>query len=248
MADRYFISSPITGGRARLIDDEARHLTQVMRAKPGDEIVVFDGSGDEWSARIASIDRNAVELELLEHRGDDRESAIALTLAVALPKGDRQRWLVEKAVELGVRRLVPLVTQRGVAQPVEKALGRLRRAVIEASKQCGRNRLMEISEPLTWDQWCAAEPNASHAKLVADPRAAHSLSGWLATAGKDFGNISAAIGPEGGFSEAELDFAHAHGWLAVGLGPRILRVETSAICIAATVAGMDSRGEFEYQF
>lgn len=249
MADRYFISSLITGDRARLIDDEARHLTQVMRAKPGDEIVVFDGSGGEWSARIASIERNAVELELLEHLGSNRESAIALTLGVALPKGDRQRWLVEKAVELGVHRLTPLVTERGVAQPVEKALGRLRRAVIEASKQCGRNRLMEISEPLAWDQWCHAEwPDPATAKLISHPRATQSLSGWLATAGKNFGTIAAAIGPEGGFSEAELDVAHAHGWMAVGLGPRILRVETAAICIAAAVAAIDSRGEFEYQF
>lgn len=242
MADRYFVSSPITGDRARLTDDEARHLAQAMRAKPGAEVVVFDGGGGEWRGRVVSIERNAVEVELLEHRGDDRESAIALTLAVALPKGDRQRWLVEKAVELGVRCLVPLLTERGVAQPVEKAVGRLRRAVIEASKQCGRNRLMEISEPLGWNQWCQAEwPGASMAKLVADPRATQSLSGWLAAAGPGIGNIAAAIGPEGGLSDAELAVARSRGWLAVNLGPRVLRVETAALYVAAVGVGIENR-------
>jgi 16S rRNA (uracil1498-N3)-methyltransferase len=236
MADRYFVSSPITGSQALLVDDEARHLAQVMRAKPGDEIAVFDGGGSEWLGRIASIGRSAVEVELIEQFAVDRESASALTLGVALPKGDRQRWLVEKAVELGVHCLVPLVTERGVAQPVEKALARLRRTVIEASKQCGRNRLMEIAEPLNWPAWCeSTPPGESAARLVADPRADQALSGWLASASRDIGDVAIAVGPEGGFSDGELAFARARGWLAVNLGPRVLRVETAALYVAAAV-------------
>src|SRR5262245_60455622 len=145
MSDRFFVDTPISGDRAMLIGDEARHLAAVMRAQVGDEVVLFDGSGAEFGARITGLKKNTVELVVLERREISRELPIPLTLAVALPKGDRQKWLVEKATELGVTRLVPLITERGVAQLVESALERLRRAVIEASKQCGRNKLMEIA-------------------------------------------------------------------------------------------------------
>src|SRR5579885_1803665 len=108
MADRYFVAEPITGNSARLADEEAHHLAHVMRAKPGQEVVLFDGGGAEWRARVARVGRSEIELELLTRHEVDRELSCELTLGVALPKGDRQKWLVEKAVELGVRRLVPL--------------------------------------------------------------------------------------------------------------------------------------------
>src|SRR4029079_7838137 len=147
MSERFFISPPIAGERAVLTGDEARHLSAVMRAAVGDEVTLFDGSGAEFVARIAAIRKAAVELSIVARHEISRELPFAMTLAVALPKGERQKWLIEKATELGVTRLVPLITERGVAQPVESALDRLRRAVIEASKQCGRNLLMEIAAP-----------------------------------------------------------------------------------------------------
>src|SRR5436190_713470 len=149
MSDRFFVSPPIAGDRAVLAGDEARHLAAVMRVQIGDEVVLFDGSGVEFTARVTATRKQAVELAIFERREISRELPFSLTLAVALPKGERQKWLVEKATELGVTRIVPLVTERGVAQPVESALERLRRSVIEASKQCGRNRLMEIAAPVT---------------------------------------------------------------------------------------------------
>ena len=120
-----------------------------MRATPGTQVTLFDGSGDEFAAAVDRVGRSEVELAILSRESINRELPFALTLGVALPKGDRQKWLVEKAVELGVARIVPLRTQRSVAQPVEQALVRLRRAVIEASKQCGRNRLLQIDPPQT---------------------------------------------------------------------------------------------------
>src|SRR5688500_2920803 len=132
MSERFFSNQPISGDRAELTGDEARHLTSVMRAKIGDEVVLFDGSGEEFSATVTTIRKNAVELAIAERREISRELPFSLTLAVALPKGDRQKWLVEKATELGVTRIVPLSTERGVAQPVDSALDRLRRSVIEA--------------------------------------------------------------------------------------------------------------------
>src|SRR5438552_543339 len=134
MSERFFVSSPIVGDVAVLTGDESRHLSTVMRAATGDEITLFDGSGAEFSARVAAVRKGAVELSVVERREVSRELPFSLTLAVALPKGDRQKWLVEKTTELGVTRIVPLITDRGVAQPVESARDRLRRSVVEASK------------------------------------------------------------------------------------------------------------------
>lgn len=234
MADRYFVETPILGSRALLVGDEAHHLLHVMRAKLGQAVTVFDGSGAEFVACVERLGRSDVELAVGDRIEVDRESPLNLTLAVALPKGDRQRWLVEKAVELGVARLVPLETSRGVAQPVEKALARLRRAVIEASKQSGRNRLMEIGDSQAWPAFSAMAAPSGCRRVLADPSGEANLSDILPNR-LELGGIQAAIGPEGGWTEAELGLARANGWHIVGLGPRILRVETAALAIAAMV-------------
>jgi 16S rRNA (uracil1498-N3)-methyltransferase len=229
MSERFFVEQPIQGDIAELIGDEARHLTAVMRAKIGDEVLLFDGNGWEFVARIASIAKQRVTLTIVEKREVCRELPFSLTLAVALPKGDRQKWLVEKITELGVTRLVPIVTERGVAQPVESALERLRRGVLEASKQCGRNRLLEIAEPQAASGLFAAQANDA-VRMIAHPtgRPLGKILGASLTAG-----LIAAIGPEGGFTDAEVAAAVSGGWQAVSLGSRILRVETAAIAIAA---------------
>lgn len=240
MPDRYFVASPIDSARAMLRDDEAHHLAHVMRAKSGDQIIVFDGGGAEWLARVSRLRRNEVDLELIERHDCDRELSTDVTLAVALPKGDRQRWLVEKSVELGVRRIVPLTTDRGVAQPVEKALERLRRAVIEASKQCGRNRLMEIAAPRPWPDFCAAAAAANELRLVADPLGDDDLGRVIATlqiADRQC-SLVFAVGPEGGWTDDERQCAAAHGWRVVSLGPRILRIETAALLLASVAASI----------
>ena len=246
MGDRYYVSQPIVGDRARLVDEEAHHLAHVMRASAGDDVAVFDGSGAEWLARVARVGRAEVELELLCRREVDRELHVPLTLGVALPKGDRQRWLVEKAVELGVGRLTPLSTTRGVAQPTDKALARLRRAVIESSKQCGRNRLMEISTPVNCFDFCAAEHAAGAVRAMADPSGDQSLRTLLESpASPTATSLIFAVGPEGGFSEDEIAAAQSAGWPLIDLGARTLRVETAAIYMAAVGAALtcQARGE-----
>jgi 16S rRNA (uracil1498-N3)-methyltransferase len=148
--------------------------------------------------------------------------------------------LVEKLVELGVSSLIPLTTQRGVAQFSEGAAQRLRRYVIEASKQCGRNRLMEIAEPQGCEELFQKQDEAS--RLVAHP------SGRSLRDTQIKSPCLIAVGPEGGFTDEELAAAGTSGWAMVDLGPRILRVETAAIALAAWVAGQfecspeDSRG------
>jgi len=226
MSERFFVERPITGSTAELADAEAQHLARVMRAAVGDEIVLFDGSGAQFTAKVARIGKAAVALDILERNEVNCEPRVELTLAVALPKGERQKWLVEKLTELGAARLVPLLTERGVAQPVDAALLRLRRAVIEASKQCGRNRLMEIAPPREAMEYFAAE--AQGMKLIAEPGREQ-----LGSLAEGVTRLVCAIGPEGGFTPAELKAALENKWRPVSLGRSILRIETAAIAIAA---------------
>ncbi len=236
MADRYFAASPIAGERAVLAGSEAHHLAHVMRAAVGDEIVVFDGGGSEYRARVAGIGRSEIELTILSRADVDREAAARVTLGVALPKGERQRWLVEKAVELGVARLVPLMTERGVARESAAAVERLRRAVVEASKQCGRNRLMEIGAPESLNDFLNANAGAA-LRLIAEPGAPDVAEVVAEFSGRGVARplVALVVGPEGGFTAAEVELALAAGWQAVGLGKRILRVETAALALAWSV-------------
>jgi len=255
MADRYFLATPISTGRVTLAGPEAHHLIHVMRAAPGLRVVLFDGSGAEFHAAVERVGRSEIELAILRREEVDRELPLDLTLGVALPKGDRQKWLVEKAVELGVTRLVPLRTQRGVAQPVEQALVRLRRAVIEASKQCGRNRLMQIEEPQSWPDFVASAADTP-CRLLAHPQGAceakfeissHLPNSRALTNSRGLtapgacpadtlpDRVFLAVGPEGGFAADEVARAVAAGWHTVDLGPRILRVETAALLLVAMV-------------
>jgi 16S rRNA (uracil1498-N3)-methyltransferase len=228
MSERFFIPDPPVAGRVVLVGDEARHLVRVLRARVGDDAVVFTGQGSEWPARIVRLGRDEVELETGSERRDQATPASPLTLAVALPKGERQKWLVEKLTELGVARLVPLETERGVAEATAAARERLRRGVIEACKQCGRNTLMEIAEPRSVVEVLAERPPATPA-IIAHPGGGPLDPAVFAGGGPA---ILALVGPEGGFTAAELAAAEEAGSIRVGLGPHILRIETAAIALA----------------
>lgn len=234
MADRYFVETPIEGQRAQLVGPEAHHLLHVMRAKQGDIVTLFDGSGDEFTARIRELGRSDVELEVLQRETIDRELPIHLTLGVALPKGDRQRWLVEKATELGVSRLTPLVTERSGEHQSDSSLAKLRRAVIEASKQCGRNRLMQISEPAPLTAFLSNDAPVA-LRLFAQPGGTPLGQLLHEHRGAVLGEVAIAIGSEGGFSDRERDSAIHHGWQPVSLGNRILRIETAALAVVSAV-------------
>jgi 16S rRNA (uracil1498-N3)-methyltransferase len=244
MTNRYFVETPITGEQVSLIGPEAHHLINVMRARRGGKVILFDGSGCEFSARVEQIGRNGVELTVLSREEVDRELPFVLTLGVALPKGDRQKWLVEKAVELGVGRVIPLKTERAVAQPVQQALDRLVRSVIEASKQCGRNRLMEIAEPLDWSDYIDATRDQPR-RLLAHPGGTVGCVKHTdltvhfmhpTNVAELPSEIFLAVGPEGGFTNEEVDLAAKSGWHLVDLGRRTLRIETAALLLVAKVA------------
>jgi 16S rRNA (uracil1498-N3)-methyltransferase len=193
-------------------------------------VTLFDGGGAEFAARVDHVGKNRVDLSIVQRHENDRELPLELTLAIALPRGERQRWLVEKAVELGVSRLVPLATARSV--PVAAAaVARLRRAVVEASKQCGRNRLMQIEQPVAWQRYCAVADERPTVKWIGDLAARH-------PPGRDTSlprpaAVKIAVGPEGDWTADEAALAATCGWQRVWLGPRVLRVETAAIVLAA---------------
>lgn len=232
MSRRVFSSKPIAPEEVVAIGDaEAHHLLHVLRVSPGDSLTLFDGRGGEFAGEVVATQRSAVEIRVSERQPVERELPFELTLGAPLPKGDRARWLVEKAVEAGVTRLAPLQTER--TEGAAKGLDKLSRYVIEASKQCGRNRLMEITRSAAWADWLQAATTGR--RWVAHPggRPLRDLCGNSAAA------AWLAVGPEGGFTEEEIAAATAAGWEIVDLGPRILRIETAAIamCTAATWGG-----------
>jgi 16S rRNA (uracil1498-N3)-methyltransferase len=229
MSERFFIAAPPAGNHAVLEGDEARHLTRVLRAKVGDAVVLFDGKGRQWQARVASLGRDRVELDASEPQTDAPPHGIPLTLAVALPKGDRQKWMVEKLTELGAARLMPLETTRGVAEATASAQARLERVVIEACKQCGRNTLMEIAAGRPLDRLLAEVP-AGACVVIAHP-GGRSLDAAAVPA--EATEIIALVGPEGGFTDEEVCISDRAGVIRISLGPHILRVETAAIALAA---------------
>jgi 16S rRNA (uracil1498-N3)-methyltransferase len=229
MSQRFFVETPVSGPVVELVGSEARHASRVMRLGAGDSLVLFDGSGAEFTGQIEAVSRDTVTVRVAQRHGIDRESACRVVLGVALPKGERQRWLVEKAVELGVSQLVPLETQRAVVQRTGES-DRLRRSVIEASKQCGRNQLMQITTPQPLAAYLAAPLDIGDTpRLIADPTG----DAWSTVYRDGWTSVRTAVGPEGGFTPEELQQARAAGWHVVTLGPRTLRVETAALALVA---------------
>lgn len=233
MSYRFFLDDTPTTENVTLEGDQAHHAVQVMRFKIGDQIILFDGTGMEYHAVIDQVAKKRLSLRILNTIAIDRAVKTRITLAIAMPKGDRQRFLIEKLVELGVERLVPLKTTRSVAVANEKVIKRLQKQVIEASKQCGRNRLMEIDDEKTLTQFSESLDSAV-TKLIADPYRGRPISQWINTGSSDSHNrVAVAIGPEGGFDDNENELAQSLGFQLVRLGPAILRVETAALALAA---------------
>ena len=230
MSHRFFFSQTPTEDTARLEGDEARHLTRVMRAKIGDTVELFDGKGTSWAATVQAIQRNCVTLRLDQKQSETVPNKPVVTLAVALPKGDRQKWLIEKITELGTDSLVPLTTTRSVAEPTAAAISRLQRGVIESCKQSGRNRLLEITQPQSLHNLLTT--SSSSLRILACPDGTPMQSILL----KPIDSILIAIGPEGGFTDEEIRTANATGFTQMSLCQNILRIETAAIA-AAVIAG-----------
>jgi 16S rRNA (uracil1498-N3)-methyltransferase len=233
MADRFYVNSDLAPGLVVLRDHEAHHLSAVCRIRHGDAVTLFNGSGLEYPGRVVEITRRDVTVEVEAGQAPMRELPIELHIAAPLPKGDRAQMLVEKLTELGVTTLTILSTSRSVVSPRESKLDKLERHVIEASKQCGRNVLMRIEPPRAWTDFLHDE-KLPHRRLLAHPRSAGSPC--RDPSGARAQPVVAAVGPEGGFTDEEVAQARAAGWQTIDLGPRILRMETAALVLAARLS------------
>jgi 16S rRNA (uracil1498-N3)-methyltransferase len=224
MADRFYLNCPLAPGLVAVAGPEAHHLATVCRVRPGDPVCLFNGDGHEYPATVCVVSRREVVVQVRAVETPVREVGVPIEVAAPLPKGDRASFLLEKLTELGVTSFVPLQTQRSVVHPREAKLDKLQRSVIEASKQCGRNVLLRVGALTDWASYCG-RPDLPPLRILAHPGGPP--PSW--PRGQD---VTLAVGPEGGFTDEEIEGAQAHGWRLVGLGPRILRVETAALVLA----------------
>ena len=228
--DRFYCPK-IDGGAVILLDgDEARHLAKVRRVPVGAEVEVFDGRGRSVRAEVVELGRDRATLRVRERLATRPGPAARFTLATAIPKGDRFDWLIEKATELGVERVVPLITERSTVDPRAAKLDRLRRVVVEASKQCRRDSLMTLDDPQPWGRWVEQVGGSIPHRWLAHPGGS---TAWRAEPPGADAPVVAAIGPEGGFTDREVDAARSAGWQIIDLTATILRVETAGLAVAA---------------
>jgi 16S rRNA (uracil1498-N3)-methyltransferase len=242
---RFYAATEDIDGRTALLSlEETHHLARVLRLRAGDEASVFDGCGREYRCRISSIE-NRARLEIISEMKDCVESRARVTLAQSLAKGEKFDLIVQKATELGVSRIVPLATDHADVKLNEasaaKRLERWRRISMESLKQCGRRRLVEIASPLALEDFL----KSSDARmLVFSEQGGLSINEALADVTCDTA-VAALIGPEGGWSEAELKRMSERGYKFATLGPRVLRTETAAIAaltlIQHTIGDLSNR-------
>jgi 16S rRNA (uracil1498-N3)-methyltransferase len=260
MTRRRWIADTWNDATAALHGDQAQHLSRVLRAQPGMEFDVVAG-GRAWLARIASIDRDSVHFTLLHEL--ETASALPVTLLLSVFKFDRMEWAIEKAVELGCGRIVPIIaerTEKHLAQAATKRAERWRRLALEAAKQSRRSDLPEIGEPARLGAIFATDPpSAVREEPGGEGLAAssHPLRILLSETEEDqpllrilqenaydleIGGTTLAVGPEGGWSAAEIALFTRAGWHSASLGPRILRVETAVIAALAIVNAAGAQG------
>jgi 16S rRNA (uracil1498-N3)-methyltransferase len=233
MSERFFLGHRLTPGTLVIEGAEAHHMAAVCRLNVDDPIILFNGDGHDYPAKVSGVERRRVIVEVGEAVKINRELGRHVQIAAPLPRAERAHFLVEKLTELGVTTFVPLMTRRSVVKPNENKRDKLERYVIEASKQCGRNVLMEIEPAQTWEHY-VGRADLPLRRYLAHPGGRESLR--TVVAADDLSPLALAVGPEGGLAKEEVDLAMHNAWRLLDLGTRILRVETAAIMLAACSA------------
>ena len=220
-----------TGLRLTLPDSAANHVARVLRLQPGAPLALFNGEGGEYAATLLSVAKRSVEVELGEYHATATESPLTLTLAQGVAKGERMDYVVQKATELGIVRIVPLITEHCAVnlsgERMEKRLRHWQAVAISACEQCGRNTPPQLVSPVALETWL--QQALLGIGITLDPRATQTLNDLPTTTEA----ATVLIGPEGGLSEREIALARAAGYHALRLGPRILRTETAALAAVA---------------
>lgn len=236
MPPRFFVPPTLQAGERCVLPPGATRHAQVLRLQPGDAITLFDGQGGEWQARIEQMGRSVVSVQIVEHLPVNRELTFEVTIALGMPANERMDSVVEKATELGVAVIQPLLCERSVLRLVgeraDKKVAHWQSVAAAASEQCGRTRVPTVNPVRAFAPWLVALP-----AVGTDRRHVLSLrdsSGWpaVASAGQRWLFLS---GPEGGLSEAEEQSALQAGFEPTSLGPRVLRADTAPLAVLAAL-------------
>ena len=235
---RFFIDSVrLQQERPSLEGEEAKHILRVLRLGPGDRIVLFDNTGWEYEAQITATQSGQVFYEVLEKKWVPRESPLTITLAVPLIRPQPLEWIYQKGTELGVNSFFPYYSRYSGRDFSSREWGgkqeRWKRIITEAAKQCGRNRLPELMVPCSFDQVLATGDPALRI-LPYEGETVYTLK-EIADRYPETGRVMACIGPEGGFSPEEVRRAEEKNFMAISLGPRILRAETAVLTLIGLV-------------
>ncbi len=232
---RFYFPADLQIGAQVDLPEQVAHHCQVLRLAIGDMLVLFNGSGGSYVASLCSIEKRHVTVDIKTFDPTEIELPYAISLAQGLPESGKMDWIIEKAVELGAAGIHPLQTQRSVTRlsgdRAEKRRTHWQGVIESASEQCGRNRLAQLGGIADFKQWISQQD--MHRRIILAPDAQQSLADWARHHPAQA--LTLIVGPEGGFSEAELRLATDHGAIALGLGPRILRCETAGLAAISTI-------------
>jgi 16S rRNA (uracil1498-N3)-methyltransferase len=233
MVPRFHLDAPLrAGGVCTLSEEAAHHAVHVLRLREGDDVTLFNGRGGEFAARISSMQRLRISIDLLQHRAIERESPLRITLVQGVSAGERMDSTVRKAVELGVAEVQPVLAARSVARPkgdrAENRRSHWQKIVISACEQCGRNRVPEVQPLVSLDDY---QPGNGTTKILLSPASQLPLSKLSPAENR----IVLAAGPEAGFTEEEEARLVEAGFVPASLGPRVLRTETAAVAALAAL-------------
>lgn len=237
---RFFTEPQNITDTTAIIYEDAAHITRVLRMKPEDKILIFDGTGMEYTAELVSIDQSSCVAHIISAEESRQEPKTRVTIYQGIPKSDKMESIIQKSVELGVYKLVPVMMDRCIAklENEKKQLEKIKRwkkISVEAAKQCGRGILPEVALPISFSQAIDEMTSKGLAIMPYEMLASSSSDLKSVLSAKNCEEISVIIGPEGGFSDKEAELAKNKGVSLVGLGPRILRTETVSSAILGII-------------
>lgn len=238
-AHRLYVAEPLSSGTDVRLDEERSHYAgRVLRLKAGDEVTLFDGRGGEFSAAILEVTRRGIVVRVGGKSDRSVESPLGITLVQGVSRGERMDFVVQKATELGVLRITPVMTGRSVVQLADdKSAKRARhwaKVAQSACEQCGRNVVPVVDSPQPFGRWLSESTPGEGQRLMLHPGGSTSLAG----AGLSGRRCDLLVGPEGGFGDAEAEQAVAAGFVPCSLGRRILRTETAAVAALAILQSL----------
>ncbi|WP_047551256.1 16S rRNA (uracil(1498)-N(3))-methyltransferase [Methylotenera sp. G11] len=236
---RFFTDSPLAlHADIQLSENAAAHATRALRLNAGDSAIVFNGDGFDYECTLTSVKKNAVTATITDARKISNESPLNITLLQGISSGDRMDFTIQKAVELGVKQIQPINSQRSVVKlthdRAEKRVEHWQNIAISACEQSGRAFVPKVLAPITLDKWLSQNPQSGNTRILLNPVGAKRL----AEMSKPAAEIQLLIGAEGGLSSAEITLAASQGFQSIVLGPRILRTETAALTAISVMQGL----------